>query len=47
MIIIIMVDMPALNLRKALYDEIIRKGEDPTKLLNELVEKHLKEVRKA
>jgi len=36
--------MPALNLKKALYDELIRRGEEPTKFVNELVEKRLKEV---
>ena len=36
--------MPALNLKKELYDELIRRGIDPTTFVNEIVEKHIKEA---
>ena len=38
--------MPALNLKKAFYDELIRLGKDPTKFVNELVSKKLNEMKK-
>ena len=44
-IIIIRLKMPALNLKKVLYDELIRRGIDPTKFMNELVEKKLREMK--
>lgn len=44
-IIIIRLKMPALNLKKELYDELIRRGIDPTKFMNELVEKKLREIK--
>lgn len=45
-IIIIRFKMPALNLKKELYDELIRRGIDPTKFVNEIVEKHIKDEEK-
>lgn len=33
--------MANIYLKKKLYDELIRKGLDPTKFVNELVEKEL------
>ena len=37
--------MPPLNLRRKFYDELIRRGIDPVKIVNDLVEKYLKEVK--
>lgn len=45
-IIIMRGGMPALNLRKVLYDELIRLGINPTKFVNDLVEEKLKELSK-
>ena len=35
--------MPTLNLRKPLYDALIRNGEDPTEVTNEAVEAYLRD----
>lgn len=35
--------MPALNLRKSLYDELVRHDEDPGDVINRLTEQYLKE----
>ena len=35
--------MPAINLRKKLYDELVRRGKDPIKVANDLVEMYLEE----
>ncbi len=35
--------MPAINLRKKLYDELVRRGKDPIEVVNGLVEKYLYE----
>lgn len=29
--------MPSINLKKTLYDELIRRGEDPTRFINRVV----------
>lgn len=36
--------MANIYLKKNFYDEIIKRGEDPTKVVNDLVEKWLEEV---
>jgi len=38
--------MPAINLRKKLYDELVRRGKDPIKVANDLVERYLEEKKK-
>lgn len=38
--------MPAINLRKALYDELIMLGLKPTEVVNERIEKYIEEVKK-
>jgi len=35
--------MPTVSLRKALYDECIRQGEDPTEYVNGVVKEQLSE----
>lgn len=35
--------MPSINLRRALYDEVVRQGEDPAEVANETVAKYLQE----
>jgi hypothetical protein len=35
--------VPTLNLRKPLYDEIIRHNDDPTEVVNESVAKHIQD----
>lgn len=35
--------MPPTNLRKALYDELIRRNEDPTKVVNESVAGYIRD----
>ena len=37
-----MIYMPAINLRKEYYDTLIRQGKDPSKVVDELVEKYLR-----
>ena len=36
----------ALNLKKSLYDELIRLEIEPAKIVNDLVEKYIKELKK-
>lgn len=35
--------MPSINLRKNLYDELVRIGEDPTEAANEATTKYLED----
>ena len=37
--------MPAVNLKKVLYDELIRMGKNPTKFVNELVQKKIEKIK--
>jgi len=38
--------MPTIYIKKELYDEIIKKGEEPNKFINQAVEKELKKEEK-
>lgn len=35
--------MPAINLRKAFYDELVRQGDDPVAAANEAVEEYIRD----
>lgn len=43
-IIISVVDMPAINIRKKFYDRLIVLGKVPTEVINDLVEKYLEKL---
>ena len=43
---IVMIMMPAINIRKRLYDHIVRLGKDPTEFVNNIVEKELQILEK-
>lgn len=38
--------MPAINIRKKFYDQIVRLGKDPTEFVNDLVGKELQWLEK-
>jgi len=37
--------MPMIYIKKTFYDELAKRGLDPAKFVNELLEKHLKEFK--
>ena len=38
--------MPMIYMKKNLYDELVKRGLDPAKFVNQFVEKHLKEFKR-